>query len=103
MERLLRVLSRFAGTRATVSCAARRAVAGSPDPRGGPVRARGRGPGRFTTRPGRVRSAGQPDVLVDPGSGLSLLAPADGDLVIHLDPDDRLLILWGRCPSALRS
>jgi hypothetical protein len=58
---------------------------------------------RFTTRPVRLRSPGQPDVLVDPGSGLSLLAPVDGDLVIHLDPDDRLLILWGRCPSALRS
>jgi len=58
---------------------------------------------RFTTRPVRLRSAGQPDVLVVPGSGLSLLAPTDDDFVIHLDPEDRLLILWGRCPSALRS
>lgn len=58
---------------------------------------------RFTERPVRLRSAGQLDVVVEPGAGLSLMPAEDGDVVIELAPHDRLLVLWGRCPAALRS
>lgn len=58
---------------------------------------------RFTARPVRLRSAGEPDVLVEPGSGLSLVPATNGDLVIETDPHERLLMLWGRCPATLRS
>jgi len=58
---------------------------------------------RFTTRPVRIRSAGQPDVLVEPGSGLSLVPSAADDVVVEMDAAHRLLVLWGRCPAALRS
>ena len=57
----------------------------------------------FTTGPLRLRSPGQPDVLVEPGFGLSLVSPAGRGTVIAMDAHDRLLVLWGRCPAALRS
>lgn len=56
----------------------------------------------FTARPVRLRSPDRPDVLVAPGSPLSLVARGDGDPVVELDASDRLLVLWGRCPAALR-
>jgi hypothetical protein len=60
---------------------------------------------RFTDRPVRLRSAGQPDVLVEPGTGLSLVSAdaTETSPVIEMGPCDRLLVLWGRCPAALRS
>jgi hypothetical protein len=57
----------------------------------------------FTTGPVRWHSPGQPDVLVEPGSGLSLVSPADRGTVIVMDAHERLLVLWGRCPAPLRS
>lgn len=57
----------------------------------------------FASEPLRLRAAGQPDVLVTPGSGLSLVSTTGTEPVIELAPHDRLLVLWGRCPSALRS
>ena len=52
----------------------------------------------------RLRCTHQPDVLVEPGRGLSLTAPHDtGDLVIEVEPHERLPMLWGRCPASLRS
>lgn len=57
---------------------------------------------RFTTEPLRLRAAGQPDVLVTPGTGLTVVPANDPEPVIELSPHDRLLVLWGRCPPALR-
>jgi mycothiol maleylpyruvate isomerase-like protein len=59
----------------------------------------------FTDRPVRLRSAGQPDVLVTPGTGLSLVSEATDTTspLATMDSRDRLLVLWGRCPAALRT
>jgi hypothetical protein len=56
----------------------------------------------FTERPVRLRSSAEPDVLITPAVGLSLVASEGSDVVIEMDPADRLLVLWGRCPAKLR-
>jgi hypothetical protein len=56
----------------------------------------------FSPRPMGLRSPSEPDVLITPGEGLSLVRSSDADEVIEMVPSERLLVLWGRCPAQLR-
>jgi uncharacterized protein (TIGR03083 family) len=54
------------------------------------------------TRPVRLRSPGQPDIVITPGTGLSPHPAAATGPVITLAAHERLLLLWGRHPHRLR-
>jgi len=53
-------------------------------------------------RPVRLRSPGQPDIVITPGTGVSLHPAAPTGPVITLAAHERLLLLWGRHPQRLR-
>jgi hypothetical protein len=58
----------------------------------------------FTSRPVRLRSdADQPDILVTPGEGLTMVGRDDGPgVVLTMHPWERLQLLWGRVPARFR-
>jgi len=54
------------------------------------------------TGPVRLRRPGQPDIVITPGTDLSLHPAAASGPVITLAAHERLLLLWGPHPHCLR-